>query len=594
MPKKQTDLFFDLVEQLRVGNPTDGNISRRLNELIALSELLATLNTARELDEMLDILLLTIMGQHPCSKALLYVRDDKTWRLGISKGFRGKAPAGDRLPRPDQLTNLPAVTAGDEVGDGPLADLRAAFPFEVVISARNEDKLVGLICLGKSLLGRLSEEKLTLLNLFADFGGVIMGNRLYRADLERVNRQLQRRVFQLNTLYEITGAFARCYEPDDVYQILANNLMGQFFISRCAVLTDPTRDVPAFVKGLSRDLRIKEELEAQSLADWPRQVLKRDQIPCPKVQAFMTRAKLAYGVPIFSEDVYWGVLLLGSRLDRKVLNDADREFMVSLSQQAAVALENVRLQAEVLEKKRMERELQLAREIQQRLLPKKIPVLDGYQIDAEMRPYNEVGGDFYDFIEHANGCLSFCLADVSGKSLPASMIMSTAQASLRALTSFEGMCPRQVIEKLNQHLYHSTQSNKFVTLFFGFLNPQDHTLQYINAGHNRPIMVCSEEKVQLLHKGGMMVGMFPNAQYEVGTVPFEKGSLLLVYTDGLSEVADSEGEELGDDRLIELVKRCRQDEDVCSGRRQIVDAAMAFSAGQMVDDLTLLLIRRNA
>nr|WP_279382517.1 PP2C family protein-serine/threonine phosphatase [Acanthopleuribacter pedis] len=210
-----------------------------------------------------------------------------------------------------------------------------------------------------------------------------------------------------------------------------------------------------------------------------------------------------------------------------------------------------------------------------------------------MRPYNHVGGDFYDFFQHKNGCLSFCLADVSGKSLPASMIMSTAQASLRALTSFDGMSPHQVIEKLNLHLFQSTQSNKFVTLFFGFLDPEDHTLEYINAGHNRPIMVCSEQKVQLLHKGGMMVGMFPNAKYEVGTVPFEKGSLLLVYTDGLSEVADEEGEELGDDRLVDLVKRYQKEDDVGFGRRQIVKAAMDFSKGEMVDDLTLLLIRRN-
>ncbi|CAM2007064.1 SpoIIE family protein phosphatase [Acanthopleuribacter pedis] len=592
MPK-QTDLFFDLVEQLRVGNPDDGNISRRLNELIALSELMATLNTARELDEMLDILLLTMMGQHPCSKAGIFVREDKGWRLGISKGFRGKGLVADQLPAPDDLADLPPVLHVDEAADGPLEPLFESFRFERVITARNEEKLVGLIFLGKSLLGKLSEDKTTLLKMFADFGGVIMGNRLYRVDLEKVNRQLQRRVFQLNTLYEITGAFARCFEPDDVYQILANNIMGNFFISRCAVLTDYRQPSPAFVKGLARDTTIDGGLDEASLADWPRQVLKRDQLPCPKMKTFMSANKLAYGVPIFSEDVYLGVLLLGSRLDRKPLSDADREFMVSLSQQAAVALENVRLQAEVLEKKRMERELQLAREIQQRLLPKAIPALDGYQIDAEMRPYNHVGGDFYDFFQHKNGCLSFCLADVSGKSLPASMIMSTAQASLRALTSFDGMSPHQVIEKLNLHLFQSTQSNKFVTLFFGFLDPEDHTLEYINAGHNRPIMVCSEQKVQLLHKGGMMVGMFPNAKYEVGTVPFEKGSLLLVYTDGLSEVADEEGEELGDDRLVDLVKRYQKEDDVGFGRRQIVKAAMDFSKGEMVDDLTLLLIRRN-
>ncbi|QTD53286.1 GAF domain-containing SpoIIE family protein phosphatase [Sulfidibacter corallicola] len=579
--------------QLKDFRPADSSLSRRLNELISLNELLATLNTARTLEQTLDVILLTIMGQHPCVKAAVFLKETNSWRLGMGKGLRDHTFHLENLPTDDRLDGMPALIRPGHGDWDELSPLCEDGLFDLVIPAKNEGKLVGVICLGKCLLGDISEDKELLLALIADFGGVIMGNHLYRVDLEKMNRQLQRRLFQLNTLFEITGAFARCYEPEDVYQILANNLMGHFFISRCGVVTMEDRPQISFQKGL----KIKAEPVLDGwppLTEWPASVTSVDALGFEAPIAFMKEQKLRYAVPIASEGDVFALLLLGPRLDRRKLGEHDREFMVSLARQAAVALENVRLQAEVLEKKRMERELQLAREIQQRLLPKVVPSLCGYQIAAEMRPFNQVGGDFYDFIVHANGRLSLCLADVSGKSLPASMIMSTAQASLRALNSFPGISPREVIEKLNLHLFQSTQSNKFVTMFYAELDPETHRLQYINAGHNRPILVCPEKTTSLLSLGGMMVGMFPNVQYQVGTIDFEEGSELLIYTDGLSEVTDTEGEEFGDDRLIDLLKSVQGHGTVSEEMSEIVTSVMNFSDGQMVDDLTLLLIRRSS
>ena len=236
--------------------------------------------------------------------------------------------------------------------------------------------------------------------------------------------------------------------------------MGQFFISRCAVLDGEDADRVLFKKGIKAPTSLMGGQGDAALEQWREKVYDRNAAPCPSVNSFMKEHKLRYALPISCEERRKGILLLGDRLDRAILSEADREFVLSLAQQSAAAMENIQLQREAAEKRRMEKELQLAREIQQRLLPKDLPKMKGYELAVEMRPYYQVGGDFYDFFPLNNGKLAFCLADVSGKSLPASLIMSTAQASLRALNSFGECVPKEIIEKLNIHLWESTQSNK--------------------------------------------------------------------------------------------------------------------------------------
>jgi len=588
--------YSDLVAQLKNISPNDQHFARRLNELISINELLTTLNTARTLEETLEIMLLTILGQYVCLKGAVFIKGKKAWRVGISKGVKPDSVKMDELPLDASWDKLPAIIHSRSKSEGNLVNFWKGDLFRLVLPIRSEGKLVGLICLGKSMLGDGGREKEPMLATIADLSGVLISNSLYRDDLINANRQLQRQIFQLNTLYEITGAFARCYDDDAVFQILSNNLMGQFFISRCAVLSICDDCHVIFRKGLKNCPEHQFVGNCQSLEPldlFDNKVLDLRDVASMSVLEFMKAHRLHYALPIASEGERYGLLLLGERLDRRELKEADKDFVLSLAQQSAVALANVRLQKEALEKQRMERELELAREIQQQLLPKSVPNLPGYDIAAEMRPYYQVGGDFYDFIAHEEGRLTICLADVSGKSLPASMIMSTAQASLRGLNAFGGRSPKEIIEKLNLHLSQSTQSNKFVTMFYAVLDPRTHELTYINAGHNRPILVNTAGEHELLGMGGMVLGLFPMAKYQVGTARFEPGAELLIYTDGLSEVNDPDGEEYGDDRLIETLIRMRGQGSAVEEKDRMVNEIMDFSAGQMVDDLTLLLIRRR-
>lgn len=591
------DSYSDLVQQLKDLKPQDPHFGRRLNELISLNELLTTLNTARSVEEMLDVVLLTMLGEHPALRGAIFIKGQNGWRLGIGRGLKQLTFQLEDLPNEACLTELPDLVRGtSQEALGSLKPLFAEKAFEVGFPLKNERDLVGICCLSKNLVGELSESKARHLVNIAKFGAVVLGNHLYRHDLEQMNRQLQRRLFQLNTLYELTGAFSRCFKNESVYQILANNLMGQFFISRCAVLEFAEGKYQiAFSKGVrdSASLPLPHG-NVTPLDSWGKCVSTLDEVACEGTAKFMEKTRMAYALPVFNETSFVGLLLLGPRLDRKPLSEEDRDFIVSLSQQAAVAIENVRLQKEMVEKERMERELQLAREIQQKLLPKTVPVIDQYEIGVEMRPYYDVGGDFFDFITHEGGQLSICLADVSGKSLPASMIMSTAQATLRALNSFPSNSPQEVIKKLNLQMCMSTQSNKFVTMFYAVLDPKTNTMEYINAGHNPPILMGGEDKVEFLRDGGMVIGLFPDVEYTVGKVHFEEGTELLIFTDGLSEVMDEQGEEFGDDRLVKAFLGLRGHGSATEAKDELINQVLTFSSGRMVDDLTVMLIRRRA
>lgn len=587
--------YADLVNQLGDLNQGDGNFARRLSELVSINELLTTLNTARTLKETLDLILLTILGEYGCRTAAILIKNKEGWTLGMGKGLRNVKLDPESLPNVDLKGLDRIVSEADALPEG-FGNLLGDGGFELIMPAYSEGTTAGLICVGPSMLGPAATPKRSLLSTIADFGGVIIANSLYRDDLEGVNRQLQRRIFQLNTLYEITGAYARCLENEQVFQVLSGTLMGQFFISRSAILEfNEDECITTFQRGLKLEQTcLPDHEDRHDLAAWKRVVHEGSEIVCPSINDFMKAHRLRYVLPIAGEDLNLGLLLLGGRLDGKELSVEDKDFILSLSQQSAVALDNIRLQKEEAEKKRMEKELALAREIQQKLLPTEVPSPPGYEVAVEMRPYYQVGGDFYDFIRLEEGRICFCLADVSGKSLPASMIMSTAQASLRALNSFPGLNPKEVIEKLNLHMWQSTQSNKFITLFYAVLDPVSNTLTYINAGHNHPILLGADKSIQFLDRGGMIIGMFPRATYKIGQVHLDPGTDLLIYTDGLSEVTNQEGEEYGDDRLIENLRQKKQMCSATEAKDAIVNDVMRFSSDSMVDDMTLLLIRRTS
>ncbi len=275
-----------------------------------------------------------------------------------------------------------------------------------------------------------------------------------------------------------------------------------------------------------------------------------------------------------------------------VFTKEDETFLEGFSVHAALAIETAQLHLSIIEKERIEKELEIAGHIQRRLLPKEFPLLFGYDIDAFSRPTRLVGGDYYDFISMADGKYAIAIADVSGKGVAAALLVSTLQAYLHAFV--EGATDlAQLVGKLNRVVYENTEADRFITLFIAVLNPHNGTLTYVNAGHCYPVIVRSQQfSIISLPSTGLPLGMFDCVEFQQETQRLEPNDCLILYCDGVTEAKNKSNEEFGENRFRQaIVGVC--DKTARDVLRGIMDDVERFVDGEhQSDDLTLMVLKR--
>jgi sigma-B regulation protein RsbU (phosphoserine phosphatase) len=249
--------------------------------------------------------------------------------------------------------------------------------------------------------------------------------------------------------------------------------------------------------------------------------------------------------------------------------------------------------AEQRQRQRLEHELAIAREVQAQLFPKEKPAVPGVEIEAVCRPARVVSGDYYDFLPLGPGRLGIALADISGKGISAALIMASLQAALRSQALFNGRGPgstADIVARLNQHLCHSTGPDRFATFFYGVYDVQTHRLEYTNAGHPAPLCVAGQH-VQRLSAGGTVLGLFEDRHYEAQIIDIAPGSLLIAYSDGLTEAENPDGEEFGDQRVLDAALRLWQAPAgaVLKNLLEVVD--QWTGPAEQLDDITLVVAR---
>ncbi len=290
-----------------------------------------------------------------------------------------------------------------------------------------------------------------------------------------------------------------------------------------------------------------------------------------------------------------GVLAVADKESRdgRVLDftATDARLLSLFANQAAAAIETARLHKDAIEKERMERELELAAAIQRQILPRDLPRVPGLEIAARNVPTRQVGGDYFDLFPLSRGRLGFLVADVSGKGIPAALLVSTVHAAVH-LQIDEAPTIADLMGRIDRHLQKYAATRKFLTCFFGVIEPDSGLLRYVSAGHNPALLRRAagggSEQVKAT---GVPLGMFPNASWKEETVVLEPGDLLCVYTDGVTEALDAADEEFGMDRLARLLEAPAAPPELCAS---IFDAVSAFAADvPQYDDQTLLLIRRT-
>jgi serine phosphatase RsbU (regulator of sigma subunit) len=296
-------------------------------------------------------------------------------------------------------------------------------------------------------------------------------------------------------------------------------------------------------------------------------------------QAQLHKVRLVWLLPIRLKDVLLGFLALGSRLSGEEYDTQDREFLLAAAEQVAAGIERLSLQV-------WQQDAERAQDIQRDLLPKEIPQVPGIHISCTWLPARFVGGDYYDVLKLGAGKTALCIGDVVGKGMPAALLMSNLQATVKAFAS-DSIAPKDICEQINRLTSQNISPGKFITFFYGLIDEESRHLTYTNAGHNPPIVVRRDGTILRLDVGGMVLGVFPDSQYTEGHVDLASGDQMVLFTDGVTEATSPDGQEFGEERLAELVSSGRE-LNAAQLQETIVQTITKFSRGNFHDDIALV------
>jgi sigma-B regulation protein RsbU (phosphoserine phosphatase) len=299
--------------------------------------------------------------------------------------------------------------------------------------------------------------------------------------------------------------------------------------------------------------------------------------------------KYEYFVPVFHKDEFLAFVLIGDFYTGHELIDNDLNFIQTLINVIVVALENKKLFQERVDRERLQRDMELAVEVQGMLIPRSLPKTGSVEVGATYLPNQNIGGDYFDFIKLGSDEFLWCIADASGKGVSAALLMANLQASLRAWTSVESDLVK-VVERLNEIVVSNTNGERFITLFLGLYNEKTRLLKYVNAGHNPPILI-NEKNVKFLKEGTTIIGAFDKLpSVRVGSEILSSGSLIFNYTDGLVE-SPNEEVYISDDELVEHLMNSSHLTVDDLNEAILRNIQLANHARMNSDDITILSIR---
>ena len=545
-------------------------IEPRTDRQFEASKLESLLESARllnslELDDLLKHLLRTVMGRLLVTKAVIAIERNGQMQASFWRGVNG-------LEKRQTFGTAEAHDAG----------LAFHYPFG--------DGL-GLLATGPSLKGELQAGEREFLDALLGLATSSIENARAHEQTVISNRSLDQKIQELRALLDLVRGLAATTDPDAIAQLLTLTLAGRWAVLKHAVLTwKPGQPALEREKGidLHRSDALREAVTALTEPAFLECHLPEDL----RAQVNLPKGSLLF--PICSNEQCNGVVVLGPRLGGKPYTEADREFGAGLVAQAAVAFDNAWHFRETLAKQQIEKELHLAASIQIDLFPKTLPQLAHTEIAARNRQARQVGGDYYDVLlchgsDHSEYLL--CVADISGKGIAAALLMSNIQATLRAILAHE-VDVIEIAIRTNDLLWASTPPNKYATAFLVRYDPATGAGQYVNAGHNDPVILREDGRVELLGTTGMPIGMFPKRVFEQGDLQLNPGDLLFIYSDGIPDANNISGEEFDMDRLVSALReaRSRPVEEILDHMFSRLDEFVGEAP--QFDDITMMVVRR--
>jgi serine phosphatase RsbU (regulator of sigma subunit) len=410
-------------------------------------------------------------------------------------------------------------------------------------------------------------------------------------------QETERRALEREVLLEVGKTLAARLELDEVIEVILKSLRqvvdydagAIYLVSRQSQVLELVSDV-GYPEGSDEAFSLQMGVGIVGwVAKTGQAVIVPDVTRDPRYVAARVETRSELAAPLQVEGRTIGVFNLESDLE-DAYHEGHLDILSTFASHAAVAIERARLTRELLQRRNLERELEVAREIQESFLPKQAPVIPGFDLAGTALPHREVGGDYYDFIRVSDSRLGLAIADVSGKGIPAALLMAGFRMCLLAEIRNE-FAIRAVMRKVNSLLHESTDRDKFVTAVYGVLDFRNRVLIFSNAGHNPPILAREDGTIEYLFDGGVALGVLPDASYEERPIALRPGDVLVMYTDGVSEAESSSREQFGQMRLESALLELRD-----RGAREIVDgllAAVEDWSGERgrTDDLTLMVVK---
>jgi len=569
-------------------------ISRRSSsatDLLPLFEYSTIVNSSLDLNFILGTVLLTVMGKMLVPRGLVLLkRETGDFEVVNAKGIEPETVGATvRITK-----SLRRMTYTDRLNKSdPWVAFFRSKQQRLLVPIMAQGRPVGLLTLGERMGGKkYSETDRQLVNSLVNLSAAAIEKAVMIEQLREVNRDLARKFQELNTLFDLSKEFNVVLDTDKVLRLLAFSLMGQIGVNRYAFCLAEHGKLRVIASRLdqafgSEDLlkplcSIRNSDLVENLAR-----SKRFSLVARELQ----RADIAAVVPMKIQNEVKGVVLLGEKLRGGPYTKTDLEFLYSVANLAIISIENARLFQEGIEKQKLEDELAIARDIQQGLLPRRLPEMPGFDVAAVNIPSRQVGGDYYDVIQISRSEYIFAIGDVSGKGTPAALLMASVQASLRAFAPM-ALSLTEATGRINDLTCLNTGHDKFITFFWGALDAETRQFRYVNAGHNPPFLLRAGGEVERLDIGGIIIGFLKTqTPYPEGSVTLNSGDVIVMFTDGVSEAMNVNEEDFTEQRLEEVLKNSR----ASSAEHIILDVRRAlevYTRGTpQSDDLTMLVLK---
>jgi sigma-B regulation protein RsbU (phosphoserine phosphatase) len=566
------------------------------------------LNSTLNIDELLGIILDLTAKTMEAQASFLTLIDEKRKELGLygsgetkpirkltvkmGEGFAGWTAKHKEPVIFNEVKKQPRYLAEHEFCVLRL-EKEIGFSIESLINVPllRRGKFIGVVSAVNKLGGKKFEQ--ANLEIFLSLADQIA----IAVDNSYLYRKAKKETLEKETLLEVEKSLSSSLDLDEVLELILDSLLKVVKYDAAAIfLIDKRKQQIEYIKARGFDPALEPDLQlkmGQGLAGWAAQTQRSLIVPNVKEDPRYIEARVetqsGMVVPIISNQRIIGVFSIeGNKLD--AYDEEDLELLDAFAGLASISIERAREHQEILEKRKLEEELSIARRIQKTFLPDKHPEMPGFDISGINIPSEKVGGDYYDFIPIIENQVGIAIGDVSGKGVPAALIMASFRASLIAEIR-NNYAIRSVMFKVNNLLFESTESDIYVTAVYGVLDTKNRIFTFTNAGHNAPIFRRADGRMEYLIEGGVVLGTFENSKYEERPLSLSSGDLIVLYTDGVTEAKNEKEEEFGTKRLKQVINDSHQLSAI-QIQENIYKAVKNFTGNlPQADDLTMIVIK---